>query len=173
MTTIHFCFRVMTDRLEPVAEDQLPRSIQPGQAPTNIVMTQEQRPEGTKAETEQREAERVKGMAEAADAGRSWLIATVEDFDPNASWLAELKEKAETEIRKDPDMYARYQAGGGFQPGRSLQQWREHFGGDEGEWIDPMSSRKVPVSLAAWAGRDPEQTYLTVKTRTYWHVFDA
>ena len=173
MTTVHFYFRVTTDSLEPVNEDQLPPSIRPNQTPPVQIISQRQLSELESVEAKNQIATLAHDMAAAAETGKSWLIATIEDYSDQDGWYQDLKERSETELRKDPEMYARYLAGGGFQPGKSLTQWRELFGGDQGEWFDPMSSRKIPVSLEAWAGRDPEKTHLTFKTRTYWNVFDG
>ena len=173
MTTVHFYFRVTTDQLEPVNEDQLPPSIRFNHIPPVQIIYQRQLPgiEGVNAESQM--ASITQDLAAAADLGTGWLIATIEDYSDQDGWYQDLKERSEAELRKDPEMYARYLAGGGFQPGKSLAQWRELLGGDQGEWLDPMTSHKIPVSLEAWAGRDAEQTHLALKTRTYWHVFDG
>ena len=173
MTTVHFCYRVTADRLERIEEDGLPPSIRPSQPPPGLVILHAQMPGSEVIDVEKQREEMAQAMAAAAQTGQRWIIVTIEDVDLAAPRYHEIQEKAEAELRKDPDMYARYLAGGGFQPGRSLKQWREYFGGDQGEWPEPTSSLKVPVSLEAWVGQDPDRTILAITLRTYWNVFDA
>ncbi len=173
MTSIHFCYRVTADQLEPISEDELPPSIRPSQPPLGRVILHPQIPGSEVIDAEKRMEEIAQEMSAAGLTSKRWIIATIEDLDLTATRYQVFKELAEAELRKDPDMYARYLAGGGFQPGRSLKQWRETFGGDQGEWLEPTSSVKVPVSLEAWAGQNPDTTYLAINIRTYWDVFDA
>lgn len=44
--------------------------------------------------------------------------------------------------------------------GRSLVEWRERFGGDEGELTDPLLGQRHRVSLKPWADADPDTTFL-------------
>ena len=44
--------------------------------------------------------------------------------------------------------------------GPSLAEWRERFGGDEGELTDPMLRQTHRISLQPWADADPDTTSL-------------
>ena len=99
-----------------------------------------------------------------------WLIVTVEEFDESSPWYAELKARTETELAKNPAMFRRFKAGGGFQPGKTLRRWRQELGGDEGEWSVPLTAFKAPISLKAWADRDPDLTRLRVTSATMWDM---
>src|SRR5262245_4356951 len=44
------------------------------------------------------------------------------------------------------------------QHGKTLREYREQFGGDEGQIEHPISGEMVPVSLSRWKNSDPDNT---------------
>jgi hypothetical protein len=49
-----------------------------------------------------------------------------------------------------------------IEPGLPLRLLREVLGGDEGFMTHPFTGEPVPVSLAPWAGRDPDTTIIRI-----------
>jgi len=48
------------------------------------------------------------------------------------------------------------------QRGKTLREYREKFGGDEGQVEHPITGAMVPVSLERWKSSDPDNTIIVV-----------
>lgn len=53
--------------------------------------------------------------------------------------------------------------GTSIQPGKSLREYREQFGGDEGLIEHPITGEMVAVSLKRWKESDPDNTIISVQ----------
>lgn len=163
MNTISFYYRMSAKGLEPAEAADVPVLLKPS--------TPESGPTTRSDPGAQLPALDIAAQVTTLSQQRSgWLIVTVEEYDESSPWYAELKARTETELAKNPAMFRRFKAGGGFQPGKTLRRWRQDLGGDEGEWSVPLTAFKAPLSLKAWADRDPDLTRLRVTSATMWDV---
>jgi hypothetical protein len=64
--------------------------------------------------------------------------------------------------RGDTSTVFRAPDGTPIQPGKTLREYREQFGGDEGEIEHPFTGEMVAVSLKRWAASDPDNTIILI-----------
>ncbi len=163
MNAISFYYRMSSNGLEPAEAADVPTLLKPS-TPDSGPLSQSDPTTGVPDLD-------IAAQVTTLNQQRSgWLIVTVEEYDESSPWYAELKARTETELAKNPAMFRRFKAGGGFQPGKTLRRWRQDLGGDVGEWQVPLTAFKAPLSLKAWADRDPDQTRLRVTSATMWDM---
>jgi hypothetical protein len=64
--------------------------------------------------------------------------------------------------RGDASTMFRAPDGTPISPGKTLREYREQFGGDEGAIEHPVTGEMVPVSLKRWKASDPDNTIILV-----------